>query len=152
MFLHDNILLILFVAFVLFFVFTSFNISTFSRSLTTTLYLTFVFFGSFFKMPFKATRMIFEDRDRIIEAAYKDNDLNNDHIKELKKHLQNRMRVFLFLYRMGFFSYTESLISLTEWYKNKPFTVKIKLINHNKKKRSFENKYMSEIQKSVLTC
>lgn len=152
MFLLDNVIIILLLGVLLFGIFTSLNIHTFSRSKTTTLYLTIMFFSSFFKLPFKATEIVYENRINFIERANNDKKLTQEHKEYMKRLLSKRHRIFIALYKSGYFSYSERLISLTDWYKNRPFTVKIRikfLEDEKKKMRSYENKSLNEIKKSL---
>ncbi|MFP7275667.1 hypothetical protein SFC17_12135 [Bacillus paralicheniformis] len=133
----------------LFLLFTFLNIYTFGKDLLTSVFLTVIFFDLFFKMPFKAVNIVYSERKKLLENLEKDTKLTDEQKNKIRHILGRRSRIFLTLYRAGEFSYTDLLISLTEWYKNKPFKVRISVAKQRKK--SYENKYLSDMKKD-LTC
>ncbi|MCM3212775.1 MULTISPECIES: hypothetical protein [Bacillus] len=150
MFLLDNILIILLAMAVLFLLFTFLNILTFGKDFLTSVFLTVIFLDLFFKMPFKAVNSVYGEREKLYKALEKDTKLTDEQKNKIRHILEKRSRIFITLYRAGEFSYTELLISLTEWYKNRPFKVKVR-ISVAKQKKDYENKYLSNMKKD-LTC
>ncbi|UQD53294.1 hypothetical protein C0971_15645 [Bacillus methanolicus] len=147
MFLLDNIVIILAFTVLFFGIFTFLNICTFSRDALTALFLTFIFFDLFFKMPFKAVNEMYEDREKILKWIEKNAKLTDDQKQKIHFILQKRTRLFFTLYRSGCFSYSGLMVSLTEWYKNKPFTVRFEFVKQ--KKKSYESKYISHMKKDI---
>jgi hypothetical protein len=149
MFLLSNALIILMLTILLFVGFTFLNIRTFSRNTLTALFLTFIFFDLFFKMPFKAVNEMYAERDKFLKSIKKNAKLSDDHKEKLSANLENKTRLFFALYKSGVFSYSDLMISLTEWYKNKPFTVRIAFVKQ--KKKSYETKYIRDMKKEIST-
>jgi hypothetical protein len=145
MFILDNIVIILVFSAILFVFFTYLNISTFSRSALTALFLTFIFFDLFFKMPFKAIQSMYKEREKILKGLEKDERLTYEQKQKIHFILQKRTRLFVTLYKSGGFSYSWLMLSLTQWYKNKPFTVRIEFFQQ--KKKSYETKYINDMKK-----
>lgn len=69
---------------------------------------------------------------KLLENLEKDTKLTDEQKNKIRHILGRRSRIFLTLYRAGEFSYTDLLISLTEWYKNKPFKVRISVAKQRK--------------------
>ncbi|EFV79581.1 hypothetical protein HMPREF1013_00180 [Bacillus sp. 2_A_57_CT2] len=148
MFLLDNVFIILLVTAAMFVIFTLLNIRTFSPDLITSAYLTTIFFDLFFKMPFKAVNTVFSERDKLLRELEKDEKLTEEQKEKIRYIFEKRSRIFLTLYKAGEFSYTELMINLTEWYKNKPFRVRISVAKQ--KRKSYETKYLSDVKKDLV--
>lgn len=139
-------IILILVAF-LFILFTFLTILTFSRGFLTAIYLTFIFFDMFFRMPFKAIQSMHNDREKIIKNLAKSDKLSNEHKEYITYILQKRSRLFVSLYKAGEFSYSELMVSLGTWYKNQPFKVRV---NFSKQKRkSYESKYINSLKKDI---
>lgn len=149
MFLLDNFVIILLVSAALFVFFTFINIMTFSRDTLTAIYLTFIFFDLFIRMPFKVVNSTYQDREKLIKSLEKDKKITVESRKKLDYIFQKRTRIFMFLYRAGLFSYTSRMISMTSWYKNRPFRVRIKLLKQ--RKQSYETKYIRDMKKDLVS-
>lgn len=148
MFILDNVLIILMFTLFLFVLFTFMNILTFSRGFLTAVYLTFIFFDLFFRMPFKVIQLMYNDRDKVLKSIEKSTKLTEEQ-KQFTKHiLQKRTRLFVAFYKAGQFSYSEVMESLGKWYKNKPFKVRIKF--DKQKKQSYESKYINDKKKDFV--
>ncbi|GMG79815.1 hypothetical protein ShirakiTA10_27770 [Bacillus safensis] len=150
-FLYENVLLIFVIAAMLFVVFTFFNIYTFAKDFSTAVYLTLIFFDLFFKMPFKAVQSVYNDRELLYKELDEDIKLTEEQKRIIRKILSKRYLIFKSLFKAGVFSYTELLIRLTDWYKNKPFKVKVKISVEKQKKKDYERKYLNNMKKD-LTC
>jgi hypothetical protein len=148
MFLLDNVLIILLVAAALFVFFTFLNIHTFSQGFVTTGYLTVIFFELFFKMPFKAVNIVYDEREKFLVRLEKEVKMSEEHKEKIRYILKKRSRIFFSLFRAGEFSYTSLMINLTEWYKNKPFQVRIEIVKQRKK--SYETKYLSDMKRDLV--
>ncbi|MEC0451488.1 hypothetical protein [Bacillus subtilis] len=151
MFLLDNVLIILVVMALFFLIFTFLNIYTFGKDFLTSVYLTFIFLDLFFKMPLKAVNSVYGEREKLLEALDNDNKLTDEQKNKIRHILEKRSRLFITLYKAGEFSYTELMISLTEWFKNRPFKVKLVRTSAAKnRKKKYETKYLSEKKKDLI--
>lgn len=147
MFLLDNYILLLVVALLLFLMFTFLNIRTFTRDFVTAAFLTIIFIDILFRMPFKAINLIYKDREKILKKIENDNTLDPERAKKMKYILKKRIRIFCLFLKAGEFSYTRKLLNMANWYKNKPFSVKVSIIKQ--RKESYENKYLQEMEKLI---
>ncbi|PAE61148.1 hypothetical protein CHH88_04580 [Bacillus subtilis] len=150
MFLIDNVLIILLAMALFFVIFTFFNIYTFAKDFLTSVFLTFIFLDLFFKMPLKAVNSVYGDREKLLEALKNDTKLTDEQKNKIRHILARRYRLFIALYKAGEFSYTELMISLTDWFKNKPFRVKVRISAAKEKKKTYESKYLNEKRKKTL--
>ncbi|MEH7771262.1 hypothetical protein [Bacillus velezensis] len=149
MFLLDNFIIILVVMVLFFLIFTFLNIYTFGKDFLTSVYLTFIFLDLFFKMPLKAVNSVYSEREKLLEKLEADTKLTDEQKNNIRHVLAKRSRLFIALYRAGEFSYTELMISLTEWYKNRPFRV-VRTSAVKQRKKNYETKYLSEKKKDLI--
>ncbi|MES9645541.1 hypothetical protein ABU169_19075 [Bacillus velezensis] len=149
MFLLDNFIIILVVMVLFFLIFTFLNIYTFGKDFLTSVYLTFIFLDLFFKMPLKAVNSVYSEREKLLEKLEADTKLTDEQKNNIRHVLAKRSRLFIALYRAGEFSYTELMISLTEWYKNRPFKV-VRTSAAKQRKKNYETKYLSEKKKDLI--
>lgn len=115
----------------------------------TSVYLTFIFLDLFFKMPLKAVNSVYSEREKLLEKLEADTKLTDEQKNNIRHVLAKRSRLFIALYRAGEFSYTELMISLTEWYKNRPFKV-VRTSAAKQRKKNYETKYLSEKKKDLI--
>ncbi|MCC2472118.1 hypothetical protein LKL98_13880 [Bacillus pacificus] len=150
MLLLDNIAIILVFTVFLFVVFTYLNVSSFARGkgVTTSIFLTFTFLGAFIKMPFAATKFIYNEREKPIRAIRKSKKFSEEQKEEMISIFQNRRKLFIALYKTGHFSYTEQLLNFREWYQKKPFkvTFEVRVVTQKKK---YEQTYIRDIKKDL---
>lgn len=147
MFLLDNVVIILLVTAAMFLIFTLLNIRTFTPDLITAGYLTVIFLDLFFTMPFKSVNIVFSERVKLLRELEKDQKLTEEQKEKIRHIFEKRSRIFITLYKAGEFSYTELMVNITEWYKNKPFRVRISVAKP--KKKSYETKYISDVKKDL---
>ncbi|WP_407974633.1 hypothetical protein AB6L51_03200 [Bacillus altitudinis] len=151
MFLYQNVLLLIPIAAILLIVFTFFNIYTFAKDFQTSAFLTVMFFDLLLSMPFKAVRAVYSEREHLYKELENDTRLTDEQKRSFRKILNKRYLIFIAFFKAGEFSYTGLLISLTDWYKNKPFKFKVRISVEKQKKKDYEKKYLNNMKKD-LTC
>lgn len=153
MFLWDNVIIILMVGGIIFYLFTVLIISTFAQNFITALFLTSMFIITLFRMPFEMVNMVYKDREKILLSLKKDPEISDEHMEILVRLFSSRYRIFRFFMKAGMFSYTTSMIELAEWYKSQPFKVQLSTLKQKrKKKESFERKYRNTTVKGLKEC
>ncbi|MGQ4671554.1 hypothetical protein ACUIJ5_24220 [Bacillus toyonensis] len=95
MLLLDNIAIILVFTVFLFVVFTYLNVSSFARGkgVTTSIFLTFTFLGAFIKMPFAATKFIYNEREKPIRAIRKSKKFSEEQKRRNDKYFSKSPKI-----------------------------------------------------------
>lgn len=148
MFILENVLITFLVMVSLLLLFTFFNVLSFTKDVITGIYLTFIFFDLYFRMPYKAINNIYNDREKLVKKINKQKDIPDKQKEQFKHLLKNRYRLFLLFFKSGGFSYTDLMSNFERWFTKKPFKVRVKVIRMNRQR--FENKYLNDFRKDIL--
>lgn len=148
MLILENVFIVLSLVLLFILTFTFINILAFTKDFATGIFLTFIFFDLFLRMPFKSINIIYNDKEKLMKKVDKDKELSVQDKKQFKLILQSKFKLFVVLYKTGEFSYSELMTSLRKWFFKKPFKVRVRVAHMNRKR--FEDKYLNDMKKDLI--